>query len=196
MGARDIMPLATGQAGVRIQGFPVGANTTAAVAGTSWLEGEVVEITAGTGDIDLTPDGAADPKLGLVFIAAASSEGMLRAKTFGTTTGDIDGLICPVYTFEVGVEFVTRNVVSGSDTNIGPAGDGTMGSVTIGATGDLWRDDTNPGPVSGAINGDFALDIGGNAFTITRILDSQGRDTSVSAGTPDKIVFTLNTIVT
>lgn len=189
MGARDIMPLATGQDGVRIQAFPITANTSAATVATSWLEGEVVELVSNK--IVVTPDGAADPHTGLVYIAAASSEGLLRAKTFGTTVGDLDNELVPCYTFEPGVEFVTRNVVNSNDTNIGPAGDGTMTSVLVGATGDLWRDDTNPGGVSGDVNGDFALDINGNGFIITRILDSQGDDTAVSGRTADKVVFAL-----
>jgi hypothetical protein len=197
MGARDIMPFISGSGGhARIISLPVGANTTAAVASTSWQEGEVVEITAASGDIDCTPDGAADPNLGLVYIAAASSAGVLQTKKGNQTTGDADGLLCPVYCIDPDTEFITRNVVSGDDTNIGPAGNGTMGSVTIGATCDLWRDDTNPGGVSGAVNGDFSFDIGGNAMTITQILDSQKRPTSVSGATAHWVVAKLNTIVT
>ena len=189
MGARDIMPLATGQNGVRIQAFPITANTSANTAATSWREGEVVELVSNA--IIVTPDGAADPHTGLVYIAAASSEGLLRAKTFGTTVGDLDNELVPCYAFTPGVEFVTRNVVNGDDTNIGPAGSGAMTNVVVGATADLWRDNTNPGTVSGDVNGDFSIDIAGNGFIITQILDSRGDDTAVSGNTADKVVFTL-----
>jgi hypothetical protein len=191
MGARDIMPLASGQGRPRIVSLPVGASTTSGTANTSWLEGEVVEVTAASGDIDVTPDGAADPHTGLVYIAAASSAGVLQTKTGGTTAGDADGLLCPCYVIGPGVEFVSRNVVSNSDTNIGPAGSGAMTSVTIGATCDLWRDNTNPGTVSGDVNGDFSFDINGDGMVITNILDSQNRPIAESGGTADKVVAML-----
>jgi hypothetical protein len=192
MGARDIMPLSSVMGGhCTIIALPVGAATSAGAAGTSWEEGEVVEITEASGDIDVTPDGAADPKGGLVYIAAASSAGVMQTKKGSQVTGIADGLLCPCYVMEAGVKFVSRNVVDSNDTNIGPSGDGTMASVTIGATCDLWRDDTNPGGVSGGVNGDFSFDINGDGMVITDILDSQNRPTSVSGGTADKVVAML-----
>lgn len=174
----------------RVLSFAVGAATSKNTAGTSWKAGEVVVVTAASSDIDVAPDGTSDPAAGLVFLAAGSSEGMIvKAKGIGGATGDADGDLCPVYRFDPGVEFMTRNVFSGSDTNIGPAGSGAMTGVTIGADADLWRDNTNPGPVSGNVNGDFGLDLAGDFFTITRLLDSMGRDVSVSGGTPYWVVF-------
>jgi len=195
MGARDIMPFVSGRGGhARILSLPITAATSAEAVGTSWKEGEVLELVSNT--LIVTPDGAADPKLGLVYIAAASSTGILQTKTGGTTTSAADGLACPVYVIDADTEFITRNVVSGSDTNIGPAGDGTMAAVVIGATCDLWRDDTNPGTVSGDVNGDFSFDIGGNGMTITQILDSQKRPIAESGGTAFYVVAMLNPIVT
>ena len=195
MGARDIMPFVSSRGGhARVLHFPITAATSAEVVGTSWKEGEVLELVSNT--LIVTPDQTADPKLGLVFIAAGSSAGLLQTKTGGTTTSDADGLACPVYTIDHDTEFITRNVVNNSDTNIGPAGDGTMTGVVIGATCDLWRDATNPGPVSGDVNGDFSFDVNGNAMTITQLLDNQKRPIAESGGTAFYVVAKLNTIVT
>jgi hypothetical protein len=83
------------------------------------------------------------------------------------------------------VEFVTRNVYNNSDTNIGPAGDGT---TTI-AVGDLVQ-----GWVTVAVAGvsDHGLDVNvaGN-LEVTRLLDALGRDTYLSGDAIDKVVFRL-----
>ncbi len=188
MATNDILPVVDANGGsARVDSTPIGANTSADTANTSWRIGEVLVVTAASGDIDVIADGAEDPALGLHRIAAGSSEGLLH-KIAGPSpaTGDADGQISSNYTLAVGQEFVTRNVFDNSDTNIGPAGDGTMTSATIGATADLWRDNT---AVSDGPNGTFGIDINGDYFTITRILDVKGDDTSVSGAMADKVYF-------
>jgi hypothetical protein len=190
MGARDIMPFVSGRGGhARILHLPITAATSAETVATSWKEGEVLELVSNT--LIVTPDGAADPHTGLVYIAAGSSAGLLQTKTGGTTTSDADGLGAPVYVLDADTEFITRNVVNNNDTNIGPAGSGAMTSVAIGATCDLWRDDTNPGGVSGNVNGDFSFDINGDGMVITQILDSQKRPITESSGTAHWVVAKL-----
>ncbi len=192
MGVRDIMPFVSSHGGhARVLHFPITAATSAETVATSWKEGEVLELVSNT--LIVTPDQTADPHTGLVYIAAGSSAGLLKTKTGGTTTSDADGLAAPVYLMDEQTEFITRNVVNNNDTNIGPAGDGTMTSVVIGATCDLWRDATNPGPVSGDVNGDFSFDINGNGMVITQILDSQKRPIAESGGTAYWVVAKLFT---
>lgn len=195
MGQRDIMPLTSVLGGhTRTVGLPVGANTTKSTANTSWLEGEPVTITAASGDIDCSADGALDPTSGLIYIAAGSSEGMItKFAGLAGTTGDADGQLCPCYVIDGETEFVTRNVFNNSDTNIGPAGSGAMTNVTIGATCDLWRDNTSPGTVSGDVNGDMGFDINGDGMVITKILDANGRPTSVTSDTAHWVVAKLIT---
>jgi hypothetical protein len=193
MGARDIMPFVS-HAGAhhRIVSLPVGDDTSANTADTSWREGELVVLLTASNGIDVEGDGSTTPDAdGLTYVAAGSSEGILRTVTGGTTTGDADQRMCPCYQIDLDTEFVTRNAFNNSDTNIGPAGSGAMTNVVVGASCGFWRDNTNPGPVSGDVNGDFGIDINTNGLVITRILDDQGDDIGVSGRTADKIVFKM-----
>lgn len=192
MGAYDIMPFTASRGGHHRQiALPVGANTTAATANTSWLTGEILEITYAedAGDVDVTPDGSALPNTGLIYIAAGSSEGILQSRTGALTAGGADGLMAPCWVMDHGTEFVTRNAFNNNDTNVGPAGSGAMTGVGIGVTCGLWRDNTNPGTVSGDVNGDMGIDVNTTSCVVTRLLDVNNQDTSVSGGDTDKIVF-------
>jgi len=188
MARHDIMPAVSEHGGhSRTIGFPVGANTTIDTADTSWQVGELVTIDGAAGDINASADGALDPAGGLIHVAAGSSQGeIVKAGGLGATTGAADGNLTPVWTFEPGVEFKTRNVFDNSDTNIGPGGSGAMTGVIVGETCDLWRDDT---AATGAPNGTFGIDINGNHFIITRIVDSRGQSTSISGDTADLVYF-------
>lgn len=185
MAARDIMPFISERGGHnRVIAIRMGGGTTTATEDTSWLEGEVVEIDAAAGDLNASGTGAGgaeDPAGGLHYIAAASSESLIN-KFQATSGAATHNIMVPVYDLYDGGEFVTRNVYNNSDTNIGPAGDGTMTGVLVGVTCDLWVDDS-------AAAHDHGLDINGDYFIITRILDANGEDTAVSGGTADKVVF-------
>jgi hypothetical protein len=193
MARHDIVPHQSEHGGhARLLHFPAGAGTTESIHDTSFRAGEVLEITAASGDIDCTPDGAADPGTGLVYISATDSQGLVRG--FGgpqAAAGDADGELVAVYAWNDGQEFETDNAYAGDDTNIGPAGSGAMTGVTIGATVGLWRTAQTAAGTPGEINGDFGVDTGGTTCIITQILDALGRPTSVSGADPATIVFKL-----
>lgn len=188
MSRRDIWPF-NNRLNSDAYAFPVGAGTSKNTVNTSWREGEVLIITAASSDVDVAPAGTIDPAAGLAYLAKEPSEGMIvKAGGLAATTGTADGDLTTVYGFESGLEWSTRNVFSGSDTNIGPAGSGALTGCTIGADCDLYRAIT--GTVTGAgVNGDFGIDLGGDYFTITRLLNSLGQDVSEFGGTVDRIVF-------
>ena len=196
MGARDIMPYISSLGGHhRVISLPVGDDTSVNTADTSWREGELVVLATGSDGIDVEGDGATTPDAdGLSYIAAASSEGLFRTLVGdNTTTGAIDQRMCPCYQVDLDTEFVTRNVFNNSDTNIGP--NGTNTGYEVGTSCGFWRDNTNPGTVSGDVNGDFGIDINTNGLVITRILDAQGDDIGVSGGTADKVVFKMVNLI-
>ena len=185
MAARDIMPFVSEHGGTsRIVSYRMGALTTNDTEDTSWLEGEVLVVNAAVGDIDAEIDGAADPAGGLHAIAAGSSQGLISVNN-GTSGATTHAITVPCYDIYDGGEFVTRNVYNNSDTNIGPNGSGAMTGVLVGVTADFWVDDS-------ATAHEHGLDINGDFFVITRILDANNKDTYLSGGTADKVVFKRN----
>lgn len=191
MGKQDIRPSVSPTGGhFRINNFPVGGATSRDTTDTSWKEGEVMTVDAAAGDINVAADGATDPAAATTFIAAGSSEGIINREAGPSGgTGDADGLMSAHYAITDGVEFSTRNAFNANDTNIGPAGSGVMTGVLVGVNVGFWRDDTNPGPVSGDVNGDFGINVAGTGLLITRIVDNQGADISVSGNAADRIFF-------
>ena len=187
----DIMPFASEHGGHDLlRYFRMGALTTATSGeDTSWERGYwMLDVVA---DADMNPivDGADDPAAEpFIYVAAASSAGLIQTRG-GTSGAATHAIRVPCYDIYSGMEFRTRNVfAAASDTNVGPiagAGDGTMTNVVVGATADVWVDDTTATMV-GHVHG---LDLAGNFFEITRILDTSGEDTFISSGTADWVVF-------
>jgi hypothetical protein len=155
---------------------------------TSWVEGEVLVVDATVGDIGPETDGAIDPAGGLHYIAAAGSADLIQQ--YNATSGSPANVRVPVFDFYGGGEFMTQNVTDTDDTQLGPAagpagGSGAMTGVLVGVTADLWCDD------SAALH-HFSLDINGDFFVITKILDVNNEDILISGGTADKIIFRRN----
>ena len=186
MSRMDIWPF-TNRLNSDAYGFAGASGATKNTVSTSWKPGEVGTISGGT--FQVSAAGTIDPSTGLIYLAKTSSEGaIVKAGGLAATALGAASKPEPVYAFESGVEFVTRNAFSGSDTNIGPAGSGAMTGVTVGADCDLYRAVT--GTVTGSgVNGDFGIDVAGDWFTITRLLNAQGQDTSEFGGTVNFIVF-------
>jgi hypothetical protein len=185
MSKRDIWPF-TNRNNSDAYGFSGASGSTKNTVNTSWKDGEVVTIA--TGSVVVSAAGTIDPSTGLIYLAKVPSEGaIVKAGGLAATSLAATSKPEPFYAYESGVEFVTRNAYSGSDTNIGPAGSGAMTGVTVGADCDLYRSVT--GVIGGGVNGDFGIDVAGDWFTITRLLNSQGQDTSEFGGTVNWIVF-------
>ena len=187
----DIMPFVSEHGGHdKINYFQMGDVTTSTVEDTSWERGYWLQYIVGDPGVDALVDGTDDPAsiTNQIVVSAASSAGLIQTRG-GTSGAATHAIRVPCYDVYSGMEFRTRNVfASGSDTNVGPlagAGDGTMTNVVVGATADVWVDDTTATMV-GHVHG---LDLAGNFFEITRILDTSGEDTFISSGTADWVVF-------
>ena len=187
----DIMPFTSEHGGLdRILYFRMGASTTNTGENDSWERGYWMIYNQGAADIDAANTDQEDPAsiTNPIYVSAASSAGLIQTRG-GTSGAATHAIRVPCYDIYSGMEFRTRNIfASGSDTNVGPiagAGDGTMTNVVVGATADVWVDDTTATMV-GHVHG---LDLAGNFFEITRILDTSGEDTFISSGTADWVVF-------
>lgn len=169
--------------------FQAASGTTKNTITTSFRSGEVCTIAAGTAAV--VAGGTIDPSTGLIYLAAVPSEGLVvKAGGLAATSLGANSPVAPFIGFESGIEFITRNVFNNADTNIGPAGTGGMAGCTVGADCDLWRQTVaNGGTVGGGVNGDFGIDLNGDWFTITDILNAQGQPTSQFGGTPNWVVF-------
>ena len=185
----DIRPFASEHGGHdKLVYFRMG-NLTTKTSGedTSWERGYWMLDVVADADMNVATDGddpAAEPN---IYVAAASSAGLIQTRG-GTDGAATHAIRVPCYDVYSGMEFKTRNVFSGTDTNLGPisgGGDGTMSSVVVGADADIWVDDSTATMV-GHVHG---LDIAGDFFDITRILDDLGEDTYISGRTADWIVF-------
>lgn len=191
MGFRDIWPFFSEHGGHdRVHSYRMGALVTNDTEDTSWSQGYWLVIDAAVGDINMEVDGAVDPAGGLHYIAAASSADLITANggTSGAATHDI---YVPVYDVYGGAEFWTRNVTDTNDTQIGPisgGGSGAMTGVLVGVTADGWVDDTT----ATMIGHEHGIDINGDFFVITRLLDVNNNDTWLTGAVADKIVFRRN----
>jgi len=189
MAARDIMPFVSQQGGhTRMLAFQMGAGTTATGEDSAWREGNILLVDAAVGDINPHIDGTLDPSTGLVYIAAGSSEGLISnavgpRNVTNPTAAQISDIMVPVWAFDVGVEFVTSNVYTASDTEL----DLDSGFL-IGSTADLWVDDA----VTTVDGHNHGLNTAGTGFIITRKLDSQGRDSLVSGAATTRVCFMRN----
>lgn len=189
MAQDDIRPVVDAHGGHKLmRHFRMGALTTDATEDTSWERGEILLLDAAVGDINPAGTGAGgaeDPSGGLHYIAAAGSSELIAHNngTSGAATHDIS---VPVYDVNNGGEFKTQNVYSNSDTNLGPGGNGAMTGVLIGVTCDFWVDDSATAHIHG-------IDINGDYFTITRIVDSEGRDTWLTGNDPAWVYFAKTT---
>ena len=186
----DIMPFTSEHGGLdRILYFRMGASTTNTGENDSWERGYWMIYNQGAADIDAANTDQEDPAsiTNPIYVSAASSAGLIQTRG-GTSGAATHAIRVPVYDIYSGMEFRTRHVFSNSDTDLGPVsggGNGTMTSVVVGATADVYIDDSTATMV-GHVHG---LDITGNWFEITRILDATGEDTFISGATADWIVF-------
>ena len=186
----DIRPFASQNGGHdKIQYFRMGALTTATSGqDTSWERGYWMINNAGQADMDVATDGDDPVTVGSnLYVAAASSAGLIQSRG-GTDGAATHAIRVPVYDPYSGMEFKTRNVFSGDDTNLGPisgGGDGTMTGILVGTTYNVWVDDSTATMV-GHVHG---LDLAGDFFEITRLIDDLGEDTYISGNTVDWIIF-------
>ena len=187
----DIRPFESQNGGHdTINHFRLGGAITNTVEDTSWERGYVLQIDPAVGDINPEIDGTVDPAEGFTYLAMASSANLIAAAK-GVSGAASHDITVPCYAMGEGMSFRTRNAFNNNDTNVGPAtgtGSGAMTGIFVGVTCDLWVDDTT----TTMVGHDHGIDINGNFFTITRILDDQGRDTWASGGTADWIVFRAN----
>lgn len=191
MGFRDIWPFFSEHGGHdRAHGYRMGALTTDDTQDTSWEQGYWLAVDAAVGDINEVVDGAVDPAGGLHYIAAASSAALIKTNG-GTSAAATHDIIVPVFDVYGGAEFWTRNITDTDDTQIGPisgGGSGAMTGVLIGVTADGWVDDTTATMIGHA----HGIDINGDFFVITRLLDVNNRDSWLTGAVVDKIVFRRN----
>ena len=143
---------------------------------------------AAQADMNVVTDGDDPVTVGAnIYVAAASSAGLIQSRG-GTDGAATHAIRVPVYDIYSGMEFKTRNVFNGGDTNLGPVsggGDGTMTGIVVGTTYNVWVDDSTATMV-GHVHG---LDLAGDFFEITRLIDDLGEDTYISGNTVDWIVF-------
>jgi len=155
---------------------------------TAWERGYWMVFTSSAGTVTPAVDPDDPASVGTsIYLAAASSAGLIQSRG-GTDGAATHSIRVPCYDIYSGAEFRTRHVFSGGDTDIGPisgGGDGTMGSVTVGATANPYVDDST-GTMIGHVHG---IDIAGDWFEITRLIDDLGEDTFISGRTVDWIVF-------
>jgi hypothetical protein len=188
MAAGDIMPVVSEHGGHnRTVSFP--GNT-----GAAFVIGELVqvnnagvmdEVAAGPTIINVTNDsgvngaGATFDNVETAMVAATDASANIARIGDGRYVDPANvGILHSAYLFDDQTEFVTRNVFSGSDTNIGPAGDNTQ-TLVIGEQVGLRT-------TAGGVHG---LEAVGTGLIVTRIVDAQGRDVSLSGAADDKIYF-------
>jgi hypothetical protein len=91
-------------------------------------------------------------------------------------------MLASVYVLTPDTEFVTRNAYNGDDTNIGPAGAFAAATIQIG----------DPVGAHITVAGVHGIDAGDTGLVITRFLDAQNVDPTISGNAVDKIVFRAN----
>jgi hypothetical protein len=177
MAARDIMPFTAATARPALS-FRMGALTTDSTEDTSWNIGEVLILDAAVGDINEHPDGTLAPDGGLAYLAAAGSAELiaLAGATSGAATHAIE---VPCWDVTGGEEFVCTNVYSGDDTELALT---VAAGVIPGITADFWTDDSAAAHKHG-------LNIAGDYFVITRMLDADNRNFLISGAACVKVVF-------
>lgn len=191
MARYDIRPVNSPRGGhSTVIAFPVGASSTYNTADTSWREGEVLLQNVAAGDIDVIADGV-EAVTTNHYIAAESSQFALESR--GIASGDATPAalvsVYPITGPDAG-HFITRNVVTGSDTQLTSA---QKDAILIGDTVGLWRDNTATGVTNNGENGTFSVDTGSTGLKLLRKLDAQGRDTAESGATCVYFVVGQNT---
>ena len=183
MAAFDVMPVTSEHGGhSRVEAFARAATPT-------YRPGEWVLVSA-TGTIqeqgqDL--NGATyNPQLNRI----AADDGLINPARIGDTryvdppnTAKLDSC----YALLSDVEFKTRNVFDGDDTNIGPAGTFSAALVIVGSTCGMH--------VTAAPTGVLALhgiDVGAAGLVITRLLDALGRDSALTGDAVDQVHFRVD----
>ena len=191
MAKRDINVHAAAEGGSEmVLHFPVGASSTFNTADTSWREGEVLLQNVAAGDIDVIADGV-EAVTTNHYIAAESSQAVLEFRGIASGTAAPRALVA-VYplTGPQAPQFITRFVVTGSDTQLTSA---QKDAILVGDTVGLWRDNTATGIANDGENGRFSVDTGGTGLKLLRKLDAQGRDTAESGQTCVFFVVGQNT---
>lgn len=181
MSKRDIRPFDSHQGGhTRVYIYLVGGSSTYNTADTSWREGEVLLVDVAAGDINVIADGTENVTTNH-YIAAESSEGILTMAgvASGTALPRVMTACYPLTGPDAGT-FITRNVVTGSDTLLTSA---QKDAILVGDTVGLWRDNTATGVVNDGENGTFAVDTGATGLKLLRKLDANGRDCDISGQT-------------
>lgn len=182
MARHDIMPYSSPLGGTtEIVNFSIGIGTSSATEDTSWRAGNIVILDAAVGDVNPATDGTLEPGPGLHYLALVDSASIIAHYGLTDPVAAGEFAMVPCVPLTKGQEFTTAFISSGDDTQLGL----DTATVLIGATADLWVDDS-VATVDGHIHG---LDIAGNFFMITRKLDALGRDSLISGAATTKLVF-------
>lgn len=183
MAIRDIMPYASPHGGglERNVAWQIENNGTTVTA--TFRIGELVVVDA-NGQIDEVAAGQVSlttTTKGTTFLALEDAVANIRRigdARYGNTPSP--AYPCTVATFDPDCEYITRNAFNGTDTNIGPAGTNTLTTTNVGDACGLRV-------TAGGVHG---LDLNTvTGFRISRILDSQGRDTYISGAATAFIVI-------
>ena len=181
MASRDIMPFASPHGGgvERNVAFQIENNGTTVTA--TFKVGEILLIDA-NGQVDehtaATTAVLNKSTMLLALEDAAANIRRIGDPRYGNTPGAAFPVSCAVWSPEC--EYATRNVYAGNDTNIGPAGTNTLTTTAVGDA---------VGIRTTASNAAHGIDNTSTGARITRVLDSQGRDTYISGAATSLIVF-------
>ena len=174
MTIRDVMPVVAEHGGHdRAMAFePVAAPT--------YRLGEWVTLAVGTGLIDESAAGTAVVNPGIHFVAANdSTANIARIGDPRYVNPPNTARLDSVYHLSPETEFATGNVYNNNDTNIGPAGDGTMVGVLPGVAAGLRV----------TVAGVHGIDINSTGLNITRTVDAFGVDVGLSGAAAARVYF-------
>ncbi len=186
MAKHDIMPFNSPHGGTtRVSYLRINDATSSRTANTSHRQGEVLVPVTGDCGIVIANDGTVFTAEFNV-VAASDTEGEIQMGNLTDVTGTNDNWMVPVWRFEMGQEWITQNLFSGTDTAVVPT------TEHIGDYANFWRNNAATGVTANGENGTMGLDLGtqtGTPFLITRVLDSNKRDILISGNTGVFVVF-------
>lgn len=183
MAVMDVMPVASEHGGhSRVEAFPPAVTPT-------YRPGEWVQIQA-AGTIQEQAENLAgdvyDPTLNRIAAHDGLSD-IARLNDARFVDPPNTGRLDSCYVLVSDAEFKTRNVFDGNNTNIGPAGTFSAALVIVGNSCGMHVTTVPTGVL--ALHG---IDVSAAGLVITRLIDAQGRDTSLSGAAVDEVYFRVD----
>jgi hypothetical protein len=183
----DIIPFASPHGGHSvIRAIAIANSTTYATADTSWQKGEVCQLVSGkigaanaVFPATVTTAGVHNPAAHFVSVSSSQGELTIPNVASGAASISVLALFHPVLGEQ---EFLTRNLFNNSDTRVVPL---------ITHVGDIcgwWRMSN----ATAGVNGTFGLDTNGTGLIITRVLDANMTDITISGAAGVFVVFKCN----